>query len=134
MTAAESTPSAITDRLRLWARSTTERTIALAVSSVSSGSTNDLSILTAVTGRRCRYESERVARAEVVEGETHAVGDEGLEAAQRALGIEHDGALGDLELDRARGAARTGSRRSVTALMSSGSCTVAAERFDGHRE
>ena len=47
-----STPSAMTDRLRLWARSTTEPTMAFAVSSVRSGSTKDLSILTAVTGRR----------------------------------------------------------------------------------
>ncbi len=51
-----------------------------------------------------------VAGTEVVERETHAEVDEGLEAPQRSLGVEHDCALGDLQLDGLRWQPRTAHR------------------------
>ncbi len=122
-----STPSATTRRPRLCARSIVERTIAASEASIAMSITNDLSILMHVDRQPLEVGQRRVAGAEVVDRERQADAAEAVERRLRAARVEHQHALGDLELEQAR-------RRRLAARaargISTASCASRNERAE----
>ena len=94
-----STPSAMILSPRSWPRLIVERTMIRSLSSRSIGETKERSILSSLIGQPAQVGQRRVAGPEIIHGHPDAEVAQARHRRQRALGVGHDHALGDLELE-----------------------------------